>query len=223
MQKLSVKLFWNSQYKTLHYEGKIIRLTKSETSIFNTLAKNINYPVTSEELFYSIEDNYEKEFHSHSIRMMISKIRKKIPVEIIENVYGSKYIIRQNKIHQVIQDELNDYLYTILDQMVTGVVITDPHQEDNPVIYVNQKFIDTYHYTEDEILGHNCRILQGEHRDQDQIKLIKEAIQKQESITTQLINYTKENEPINIELTISPIFNKTTKDILYFLGLQRVL
>jgi PAS domain S-box-containing protein len=41
------------------------------------------------------------------------------------------------------------------------MVITDPRQPDNPIVLANQAFLDLTGYTADEVLGQNCRFLQG--------------------------------------------------------------
>ncbi len=48
-----------------------------------------------------------------------------------------------------------------LDHARVGVVITDPALEDNPIVYVNQGFVQITGYEAEEILGKNCRFLQG--------------------------------------------------------------
>lgn len=117
--------------------------------------------------------------------------------------------------------ELNDYLFEILDQAKNGISITDPNQEDNPLIYVNQSFTDLFGYEFDEVIGKNCRFLQGEDRNQIALPMIRNAIDKQISVTAVLRNYSKSGRLIYNEIMISPIFEKNTKNIKYFLGVQK--
>jgi PAS domain S-box-containing protein len=112
------------------------------------------------------------------------------------------------------------YISDILNQAKNGITITDPTQKDNPIIYVNIEFCKMFNYDYNEILGRNCRFLQQNDREQANIDKIRKAIDKKESITTILRNYKKGGELIYIELTISPIFNKDGKVVL-FLGIQK--
>ena len=58
-------------------------------------------------------------------------------------------------------------LSAILDECVNGVTLADPDLEDAPIIYANKAFERLTGYSRDEIIGHNCRFLQGADRDQD--------------------------------------------------------
>ncbi|MBX3138970.1 PAS domain-containing protein [Candidatus Obscuribacterales bacterium] len=100
-----------------------------------------------------------------------------------------------------------------------GIVITDPHQVDNPIIYVNPSFLDMSGYTRDEVIGHNCRFLQGDDRDQEGLQQLREAIQKQESITVVLRNYRKNHTLFWNELTVSPVHDESG-GLINFIGVQ---
>jgi len=118
-------------------------------------------------------------------------------------------------------EDLQDYIFEIIDQAKNGITISDPNQEDNPLIYVNKAFIDLFGYEFDEVLGKNCRFLQGEDREQKAITLIRDAIKEQKAITTILRNYTQSGKLIYNEITISPIFDKDSGELKYFLGVQK--
>lgn len=100
-----------------------------------------------------------------------------------------------------------------------GIVITDPHQVDNPIIYVNPSFLDMSGYTREEVIGHNCRFLQGDDRDQEGLQQLREAIQKQESITVVLRNYRKNHTLFWNELTVSPVHDESG-GLINFIGVQ---
>lgn len=212
---LEKNLVWCKVEKQLKFDNKIIKMAKSQTDILNILIKNRGTPVSSEQLFYEVFE--DKDYSVQSIRTLICKIRKKIPYDIIKNIYGSRYMICNNESRKNIFDQ---YLYQILDQAKNGIVLSDPNQEDNPVIYVNQAFTDVFGYTAQEVLGKNCRFLQNDDKDQKGIPLIREAIKKEESITVILRNYTKNKDLIYNEVTISPIFDENGK-LKFFLGIQK--
>jgi len=116
-----------------------------------------------------------------------------------------------------------DYFFEIIDQTTNGITITDPNKEDNPVIYVNQAFLDIFGYSYEESVGRNCRFLQQEDRDQKNLELVRKAVKDTKSITTVLRNYTKSGKLIYNEIRISPIFDKKTKKLKFFLGIQKEL
>ncbi len=99
------------------------------------------------------------------------------------------------------------------------MVITDPHQPDNPIIFVNAAFSKLTGYGRDEILGRNCRFLQGPETDRDDVDRIRAAIAERESIEIDLLNYKKSGERFWNRLLISPVFD-TDGALTYFFASQ---
>src|SRR3712207_39277 len=93
----------------------------------------------------------------------------------------------------------SEELRRLLDRAVTassnGIVITDPRLPDNPIIYVNPAFEKTTGYSMEEAIGHNCRFLQGEDRDQPVLEELREAIQEGREYRAILRNYRKDGTP----------------------------
>jgi len=111
----------------------------------------------------------------------------------------------------------------IFSQANSGFTVTDPSQADNPLIYVNDAFVNIFGYTTEEVVGKNCRFLQGDDREQEAVAAVKEAIANQKEIIVTLRNYTKSGELIYNEVTITPIFDRVTGKLKYFFGVQKVL
>lgn len=110
-------------------------------------------------------------------------------------------------------------LSQILDTCVNGITLSDPDQEDNPIVYANEAFELITGYSGDEIIGRNCRFLQGEDRDQPGIEKIREAIREQKSVTVTLRNYRKDGALFHNQFTIRPLFDRQGR-LIYYLGLQ---
>jgi PAS domain S-box-containing protein len=110
-------------------------------------------------------------------------------------------------------------LSAILDECVNGVTLADPDMEDAPIIYANKAFERLTGYSHDEIIGHNCRFLQGEDREQEARFKIAEAMKNHESIEVTLRNYKKDGTLFHNRLKITPLLDKKNR-VIYYLGVQ---
>jgi PAS domain S-box-containing protein len=112
-----------------------------------------------------------------------------------------------------------DLLSRALDASLSGIIITDHEQPDNPIIYCNQAFEKITGYSRKEIIGHNCRFLQKEDRDQTVRTTLKNAIEKGEACVVEIRNYRKDGSLFWNELYMSPVKDKAGH-IQYFIGVQ---
>ncbi|MBS3954472.1 MAG: PAS domain-containing protein [Methylomicrobium sp.] len=110
-------------------------------------------------------------------------------------------------------------LSAILDECVNGVTLADPDLEDAPIVYANKAFERLTGYAQDEIVGHNCRFLQGEDRDQAARFQIAEAMKNHEAIEVTLRNYKKDGTLFHNRLKITPLYDKKNR-VIYYLGVQ---
>ncbi|MBY0484167.1 PAS domain-containing protein [Nitrosomonas sp.] len=110
-------------------------------------------------------------------------------------------------------------LSKILDSCVNGVSLADPDQEDMPLVYVNKAFETITGYTLAEVVGKNCRFLQGKEHDQTEVNKLREAIKDKKSVEVTLNNYRKNGELFYNHLLMSPLFD-SNGNLLYFLGVQ---
>jgi len=86
-----------------------------------------------------------------------------------------------------------------------GIVITDPHQPDNPIVYVNPAFEAYSGYSFDEVVGRNCRFLQGHDRHQPGLDQLRACIADQRPCTTTLRNYRKDGTMVWVRMHIFPM------------------
>ncbi len=98
-------------------------------------------------------------------------------------------------------------------------LITDPRQTDNPIVFANDAFVDLTGYSRDEILGRNCRFLQGEDTDPATVGAIRTAIESGKAITVDILNYKKDGTPFLNRLSIRPIVSDNG-EIDNFVGVQ---
>lgn len=96
--------------------------------------------------------------------------------------------------------------------------ISDPTQPDNPLVWVNPAFERVTGYGR-EVLGQNCRFLQGPETDRDAVQRIRRALETGETITELLLNYRKDGTAFWNEVVISPVRNAEGR-VTHFVGVQ---
>ncbi|EMA07767.1 PAS domain S-box-containing protein [Haloarcula vallismortis] len=92
-----------------------------------------------------------------------------------------------------------------IDEAPVGVVITDPDQTDNPLIYANDHYRDLTGYSLPELLGKNCRMLQGENTEPEPVAAMRDAIDTEEHVTVELRNYRKDGTEFWNRVRIAPV------------------
>ncbi len=110
-------------------------------------------------------------------------------------------------------------LSKILDSSVNGITLADPDQEDMPIVYANKSFETMTGYSQEEIIGHNCRFLQGPEREQEARFKLRQAIENCEPIEITLRNFRKNGELFYNHLALTPLFDTDGK-LIYYLGVQ---
>ncbi|XP_009409003.2 phototropin-1A isoform X2 [Musa acuminata AAA Group] len=110
-------------------------------------------------------------------------------------------------------------LATTLERIEKNFVITDPRLPDNPIIFASDSFLQLTEYSREEILGRNCRFLQGPETDAATVRKIREAIDNQRDITVQLINYTKSGKKFWNLFHLQPMRDQKG-EVQYFIGVQ---
>ena len=94
-----------------------------------------------------------------------------------------------------------------ISQTRMAICLSDPNQEDQPIVFVNRAFRELTGYSEEEILGRNCRFLQGPGTDPVQVRKLREAIRTEEVVVVELLNYRKDGTPFWNALHLGPIYN----------------
>ena len=112
-------------------------------------------------------------------------------------------------------------LSKILDSSVNGITLADPDMEDMPLVYANKAFEKMTGYTMEEVVGKNCRFMQGKDRDHalKERHMMQKAFKNNESINITFKNYRKNGEEFYNHLEMSPLFD-SKGNLLYYLGVQ---
>lgn len=97
--------------------------------------------------------------------------------------------------------------------------ISDPSLPDNPLIWVNPAFTRETGYSAYEVLGTNCRFLQGPDTDRASVARIRDAVREGRAISETLLNYRADGSPFWNHVTISPVVDSTGA-VTHFVGVQ---
>ena len=121
-----------------------------------------------------------------------------------ESFDGSVGILRDVSDERERREELETKTRA-LDEAPVGITITDPAQEDNPMVYVNDRFVEMTGYDREESIGVNCRFLQGPDTEEESVQALREAIDAEESTSVELLNYRKDGTEFWNRVSIAPI------------------
>ena len=105
-----------------------------------------------------------------------------------------------------------------LAEASVGITIAEA-DGDRPLEYVNDAFLDQTGYDRADVLGRNCRFLQGPETDPERIAELRRAIEEREPTTVELLNYRADGTPFWNEVTVAPVPDDTGT-VTHFVGFQ---
>jgi PAS domain S-box-containing protein len=106
-----------------------------------------------------------------------------------------------------------------MDEAPVGITITDPDREDNPMVYVNDRFESLTGYERSESLGRNGRFLQGGDTDPETRRVLRERIDAERPVSVDIVNYRKTGERMWQKLDIAPVRDADGR-VTNFVGFQ---
>lgn len=110
-------------------------------------------------------------------------------------------------------------LWQAIEATRSSFIVTDCRQGDDPIVYANQAFYDLTGYSRDEVIGRNCRFLQGKGTSKLALRKIRQALQARQHIQIRLKNYRKDGLPFWNDLIVSPVVNADGV-LTHFVGFQ---
>lgn len=111
-------------------------------------------------------------------------------------------------------------LIDMLDPLLHNYVITDPAKDDNPIVYASDHFCSFTKYGYDEIVGRNCRFLQGVGTDKKDVGTIRKAVNESKDENVTLLNYKKDGSTFVNDFFICPLHSINDGRTVYYLGVQ---
>ncbi|MBD3894510.1 EAL domain-containing protein [Halomonas sp. ML-15] len=133
----------------------------------------------------------------------------------IVGVYGICHDIAERKRQET---ELR-LLQRGIEASPNGILMADATQHDMPLVYANEAFCRLTGYALDEVLGKNCRFLQGPETDPAAVEIIRHALEARSEVQVTLLNYCKDDTTFWNRLVISPVIDEAGR-CSHFIGIQ---
>ena len=105
------------------------------------------------------------------------------------------------------------------EQTRMALALSDPHQPDCPIVYCNKAFTDLTGYSMDEIIGQNCRFLQGRGTRPSAVAKLRKAIETENYTVVDILNYRKDGTAFWNAVHVGPIYDREG-NLAYFFGSQ---
>jgi PAS domain S-box-containing protein len=106
-----------------------------------------------------------------------------------------------------------------MNKAPVGITIADITLDDEPLIYVNDGFIDITGYERRDTIGQNCRFLQGKDTRDKPTSKMRNAINNEETVTVEIQNYKKDGSKFWNRITLGPIYDENN-ELTHYIGFQ---
>ena len=112
-----------------------------------------------------------------------------------------------------------DIFFAAIEKTRMPMIVTDPRKPDNPVVFANPAFLQMTGYELEEVVGNNCRFLQGPETDPATVAEMRQAIAERRDVALEILNYRKNGSTFWNALFVSPVFD-ANGELVYFFGSQ---
>jgi PAS domain S-box-containing protein len=112
-----------------------------------------------------------------------------------------------------------DIFFAAVEKTRMPMVVTDPRKPDNPIVFANPAFLQMTGYAVEEVVGNNCRFLQGPETDPATVAEMRQAIRERRDVALEILNYRKNGSTFWNALFVSPVFD-ANGELVYFFGSQ---
>lgn len=111
------------------------------------------------------------------------------------------------------------WVLDLIEASPIASVVSDPRLPDNPLVAVNDAFVELTGYSKEECVGRNCRFLSGSGTEPWLTEKIKEGVRDRKAVLVEILNYKKDGSPFRNAVLVAPIFEEGD-ELTYFLGSQ---
>lgn len=126
---------------------------------------------------------------------------------------------QQSTITQPGLGDRGNVFFAAIEMTRMPMILTDPRQADNPIVFANNAFLDLTGYEEAEVLNRNCRFLQGPGTDRETVAALRQAVVRREAISVEIRNYRRDGSPFWNGVFIGPVYDQDG-ELLYFFASQ---
>lgn len=116
--------------------------------------------------------------------------------------------------HDDLPDLIMDVLRATCDKMKIAVTVADPDCDDHPLIYANPAFLELTGYAADEVLGRNCRFLQGPGTNDADLEPLRARMSRSRYGSACMLNYRKDGSEFFNMLVLESVRIHRDKTIL---------
>ena len=116
-------------------------------------------------------------------------------------------------------DVRDNVFFAAVEMTRMPMILADPRQEDCPIAFTNNAFLDLTGYEKDEVLGRNCRFLQGAGTDPAAVKQLREAVAERRPTALEILNYRRDGSPFWNAIFMGPVFDQAG-ELIYFFASQ---
>lgn len=208
-----------------HYHAVILRYLETQKAIkaveyANAIAESIEYPTGDEhgqtpESRPSTAATLESAFaeaHSSSFQVLLNSA---LPM------YITYKLVKMAT--ECLVNEIAGRRTPMMTDLVGGLsevfCLTDPNQDDNPIIYASEEFYRLTGYGRDDVIGQNCRFLQGANTKRESVARLRESLQNGKQSCETLLNYRRDGRPFINLLMIAPLHDDKG-NVKYHIGAQ---
>ena len=195
-------------------EGKIVFVNPSTELLWEKPAANL----IGEEIGLPLIDGNQTEIYIRQKSGNVLFIETRIGEIIWEHKTAYLLTLKDVTARRQEQEHLK-LLERAIETTPQGITISDIIQENQPLIYVNSGFEQITGYSSAEVIGRNCRFLQGNDQDQPEIENIRQAIATGKKCQVVLQNTRKDGSKFWNEVTISPVYDKYGT-LTHYVGIQ---
>lgn len=118
-----------------------------------------------------------------------------------------------------LDEHRNGVFFAAIETTRMPMLLTDPRQQDNPIVFANRAFLALTGYAYSDILGRNCRFLQGPETDREVVMAVRGAVEQRREVSVELLNYRKDGTSFWNALFLSPVYNREG-EVVYFFASQ---
>lgn len=126
---------------------------------------------------------------------------------------------KQAEITDTTLDDRGSVFFAALEMTRMPMILADPRQDDCPIAFANNAFLDLTGYEEAEVLGRNCRFLQGAGTDPGSVRQLREAVEGKRATALEILNYRRDGTPFWNAIFMGPVFDKQG-ELIYFFASQ---